>query len=214
MEQLDGFRTIVISGHWNARIFTPDWVLENLCLGAPDTVIEVAVDLAQPMYRLTFEGMNLHVGSSRIMVNPARPLDDELLDRMGKLIDRVLEHLPHTPVSAMGINLRWVERQLEQDWIGLFRLPGARRFADAGAEVGKTTAKWELLLAGRQLNLTVEYVPDDASMVIDFNFHTDLRDTQHARRQLADGVREYQTLAERMLAHIVGGDGHEGNSDE
>ena len=93
--------SLVMLGHFNPAIFTPAWFGWNELLH--EKTVKIAdVKIVHPQIAI-FEAdwLNLHVQPESFQINTAQPPCVRLLDLAVRIFR---ENLPHTPLSAMGIN--------------------------------------------------------------------------------------------------------------
>jgi hypothetical protein len=97
--------SIVVLGHWNSAIFSPGWIAGRLT-SSKEIGIEFAVDEPMQPPRFSFDGIYLRLAERRLVLAPSTP-DDAVLQQMEGVACRVLQELPHTPVSAVGGNFQF-----------------------------------------------------------------------------------------------------------
>lgn len=97
--------SIVSIGNWNARIFTPNWVSENIFVMSDGDTMDMGLN-EQPQLTLTYiwNKIQLLTSDSRIEFKTNQCTTDTL-GQMEQCYLRLAELLPHTPVSAVGFNL-------------------------------------------------------------------------------------------------------------
>jgi hypothetical protein len=97
---------VVLVGHWNRAILTPQGIANRLFQLPPETEIgiEVPVDSIGP-YRVSHSELVVMVNSVQLIVE-ATANDFTALQRAMRLAHRAMENLPETPVFAVGFNVR------------------------------------------------------------------------------------------------------------
>lgn len=93
--------SLVMLGHFNPAIFTPAWFGWNELL--PEKTVKIAgAKIVHPQIAI-FEAdwLNLHVQPESFQINTTQPPYVRLRDLAVRIFR---ENLPHTPLSAMGIN--------------------------------------------------------------------------------------------------------------
>lgn len=166
--------TVVLAGYWNPAIFSPEWVIGRLTQ-AQEVGVEVAIAPA-PALRLTFDGLHLRVGQRRLVLGMNVP-DPPSLQRMRLVVQRILNDLPHTPVSAIGVNFQFVQREPDAALLRLFDVQDHGPLADAGLVLRETTIQRRFESEGLTLNLQLGI--GDEALMFNFNFH-------HASANAAD----------------------------
>jgi hypothetical protein len=196
MEPIASGHSIVMVGGWNVRIFSPLWVTQHLT-DEQEVGLEVAVNNPALPMRLVFEGLQMEVSGTRIALKPAAA-DGETLRRLQRVARRILELLPHTPVSAVGVNLKYLEQRPEPELARLFQLGDNDALSGMGIQIASTTLRRSLLIDGRALHFSVTFQEDDA-VAFDFNYHHPSQNAVQAREHLNADVGEYCTLSARIL---------------
>lgn len=123
---------IVFLGSFNPRIFHPSW-FENEGLARPDELAESLSERQQNIL-VTPDVARCDIGPDisveclqhRLTINSATSLGEE---RLRNLASDILSKLPHTPITAIGLNHSLVyESKTEQDWhdIGDMLVPKER----------------------------------------------------------------------------------------
>src|SRR5438128_129219 len=97
---------VVVLGHWNRAILTPQGIASRLFQLPPETEIgiEVPMDAIGP-FRIANGDLTVMVGTSQLMVE-ARENNFSSLERAMRVARRAMENLPETPVVAAGFNIR------------------------------------------------------------------------------------------------------------
>ena len=85
---------------------------------------------------------------------------------------RILEMLPHTPISALGFNFLYEEKELSQQLFDLFKFKDDDDLSDKGYILKERTIKRTILVQDLTLNLTQSI--DDENKV-KFNFNWDFK---------------------------------------
>src|SRR5262245_44911690 len=98
---------VVIVGHWNRAIFSPDGIAKRLFQLPEGTPVQVLVPLdAVEPYHVRHENVTVIPRSDRLLVQPVQSNVDNLVEAI-VIARRALEDLPRTPVFAAGLNLRY-----------------------------------------------------------------------------------------------------------
>jgi len=163
----DGW-TIVLAGHWNRMIFTPQWVSDRLFHTAEVETLVGLPPVAPFIYRNP--QVLLEVASSRLVFRP-QVLNDECLQRAEEMALTVLETLRDTPLIAVGINFAFTEQNPPDELLALFNSPDGVLIAGAGWEIVSHRLTRQLRREERTLNLTLVFSGQEVQ--VEFNFHTD-----------------------------------------
>lgn len=106
---------VVVIGRFNPYIISPPWLIEQgLASEKVDVKIGLDLDKGRGIISVDIEGFSWHVTDSRLTISVRDPRKNP-----SELAGRVLEKLPHTPVSAIGHNYHF--RCELTEWHG--RLP-------------------------------------------------------------------------------------------
>jgi hypothetical protein len=192
----DGW-TIVLAGAWNPRIFTPDWLATNV-FNLANISLEFPI---QPLAPYRFHGNNVTIVPSqdRVVLAPEN-LRDETLVEMEHQAIRILELLPHTPLSAVGTNYRFMEDELVDPLRRVFGVADEGDLAAAGYGVSETQVSRKLTWDGGSVTFRLTRVA--AGVTADFNFHRPLTAAATAVDQLRDAVLRDRNRAADILQSI------------
>lgn len=177
--QLDKpFSALVIVGGWNSHIFTPAWIKRYLFPGEEETF---TVDM------LVSQGFNTQFVAPRILSKEVEillqenrlnfsPIENknENFDRIQELALHLSDYLPHTPVTAYGINFLFTENDISGDLINLIRPRDLEELEQFGTSLTSEKYTRRLELNGRTLNFTIGFEAE--KVTFDFNFHFKIRD--------------------------------------
>jgi len=96
---------ILCLGNWNKKVFTPEWVGNN--------VFELETDKIQAFFNpnemeigYTNEGVTLLPRDSVLEIK-LENISKETEEYSGELLNKILALLPHTPIRAIGFNIRY-----------------------------------------------------------------------------------------------------------
>lgn len=188
--------TVVLSGQWNVKIFTPEWLAQHVFL-ATDVALELNLGPVIQGIRLTNGNMVIYPASDRLIFG-VRTIDDLALRRVENGAIAILNLLPHTPLAGVGINFGFVESQPDDDALALFGLNDIGRLSDAGCEIERTELARKMRIGDRVLNLKNSL--QDGSMEIDFNFHKDTKTSEEAVAVIREQVLLRRDEAVRLLS--------------
>lgn len=175
--------TIVVTGAWNPKIFSPQWISKHL-FGYDEGVnvnieqIVVATDNQQPTTITYIDHVGLRASESRVelFMDQLEADNFTLLERVAK---NTISILQHTPLGALGVNFNFIEEEPEDDLIDKLKSPDGleRKFA-IKAQSFKATIGLE---EHQDLNLSREI--SDGLVKINFNYHF-----SPLRLDIADGI--------------------------
>ena len=99
--------TILIAGAWNRAILTPDGIRNRLFNLAPDTPIELEVEVNSPaVFRVKRDGVSVCPTNEYLILVPS-DFTKEGMEKAATIGIRALEALPETPLTAAGMNFRY-----------------------------------------------------------------------------------------------------------
>ena len=107
---------------------------------------------------------------------------------------RVLETLPHTPVTGVGINFRFEELEPDATLLALFDFADTGRLADAGAQCRRFQINRQLDFNDALLNLQIVHVVGQA-VQFDLNYHNDATNPSEASGFIANSVLSFKDNA-------------------
>lgn len=193
--------TVVMNGGWNIRVFSPEWVVEHL---SPKGDIELGVAIANPdaPIQLKFEGVALQVGAGRLVLTPST-LDEAGFESVQRIAKQIVELLPHTPISAVGVNFKYQIDEPDDNLLSVFDLPDNEKLADKEFSVRATLIKRAIDWDGVLLNLILTH-QHGAETTIEFNHHRTITRTAPASAALEESISELQTKTLEALRGIYG----------
>lgn len=103
-DQFQNINTVVIVGAWNLAIFTPEWVRMNILRDEdyPDVKIMYPLNVLHSL-RFSTGKFDFCIGDNRFMFTLTEKNDQAEHDMLN-VVSSICQKLPHTPVSALGIN--------------------------------------------------------------------------------------------------------------
>lgn len=199
----DAFNLVAI-GAWNAAIFSPEWAKKNIADDQERDVI-----LAIPMQmglapRLTVDGVNIYPSLQAIVFDCA-VFGGDAVDSCVRKFHKISELLPHTPISAVGVNFRYFGSLLESELLAeLFAFGDAGKI-DAGVfSLSSAVIRRTFNLAGGgTLNLSIDSLPDQ--LKIEFNFHDEVSTlAEAAEKTTVERVRTIREQSVKFLSEVYG----------
>lgn len=169
-----GFNILTI-GRWNPAVLSPQWIRSNV-IDTIDTEVTLAIsidDSGAPS-RLSFS--NIHLFPTGRYLD-ARPVDaqEAAFSAVGETVSKIIGLLRHTPISAIGINFRFIEVIHPESLAPNFQFDDAAKIPhDKYSLLTSTIIRSFQLENDDKLNLSLIY--DGQEMNVEFNFHTDSSD--------------------------------------
>lgn len=103
---------IVVIGDWNIAILTPDGVRRHLFHADANVQLNIELQIDRPgPFRLTHAGIMVTPSPTKLEVGPVTA-NVEQMAICADIATRALNHLPLTPISAVGVNFRYKIRPL------------------------------------------------------------------------------------------------------
>ncbi len=163
----EGWNVVVI-GHWNRAIFLPAWISGRLT-DEKDIGLELLVGGGEQMFRLSFDSLALLVSKDRLQLGVAKATP-ELMRSALAAAHRVLSDLSHTPISGVGINMRFRCEEPDGKLIDAFRTSDLTAIGDyTERPVESTMIRRALQISGYALNF--EATLNEGKVILDFNYH-------------------------------------------
>lgn len=195
---VDGWN-IVLSGHWDALIFTPDWIRTHVA-SAKEVGVDLPTVAALPP-RLIFDGIYLLVVENKLLLGARKP-DDAALGHMEEAASRVLKLLPHTPLTATGVNFAFVEEQ--PGALAKAMTPHeADAIASAKLQLRGGTVRRSALLGEQAINWTLE-PREQGKTLLSFNFHFDTPSASQALSSLRMSLVKLKSQAYELCNKLYG----------
>lgn len=198
---------LVIVGGWNSRIFTPHWIKKYLFPGEQEKfTIEMQAPFS-PGFNTQFVSPRVSSKEVRILLQENRlsfsPVEnkDENFDRIQDLALQLADYLPHTPVTAYGVNFLFTEDHVNQDLIDFIRPKDLTEIGQFGASLTNEEYTRRLLLNDHTLNFTIGL--KDENITFKFNFHSDIGDLIEFKEGiLTTPILELKQEAEKFITEI------------
>jgi len=161
------FKTLVIAGEWNRSILSPPWVTKYL-LPNKDIKVEVSLNINSSL-RFTSDIDSVIFGideTGRFNFSSINK-SDESFSLIEDLSSKIAEYLPHTPVTAFGINFVFEENP-NDNLNAIFNFPDNQGFGEIGFNRKSASIKRQFDNNNRTLNLDIRM---EKKCIFEFNFH-------------------------------------------
>ena len=191
--QLD-HTSAVVRGFWNPFIITPDWLRK--CGVVEGTLEPKPLPASEAPFAFELGALRWEPGPDRLAIISTRG------ENCGLYAKRVLDHLPHTPIQAIGIN--FVYKAVIEAWPAQ-HLPRIGEVSlGRHGPLNLKQVRWVGLAeldADTILNLTVSQAPRE--VICSFNFHRNVDDARKAA-ELASKWSDDRDQAARLLRNLFG----------
>jgi hypothetical protein len=192
--------TIVLVGYWNRMLLTPDWVATNLF--EQDTI-----DVAFPVMPLN----PLMFTAGKVRFTPAderatislEVVEDDAWGKAEHIALSLLAKLPHTPVRAFGVNLRFSESVPDPAQLSLFNFVDLPALTDFGCEVQSALVQRTLKVRD-DLVLNLKITHGQSGLDYDFNFHFEVKNADEARVNLKGKTAKCKEVALVLMKDAYG----------
>lgn len=192
---------VVVLGSWNPGILQPRWLAAEVFHGdAANTPVQVEFSLTagQPP-RFVMEGIKFVPAFDKLLLIPQGLEDGQLADCEAKL-RIILTALPHTPVTAFGINFEFLDEEPSKALVGLFaERESLAETANLAFETQSTASVRAMEMNGYILNFT-RTLSSKNTVAYKFNFHYKVADTVAAAAQLNGAMTANLITARRIVA--------------
>ena len=128
---------VVLSGEWNVRIFKPQWTVANLFNGEQTDVSFILTAGIQHL-RYRSPSVTLLPKDDRLIIGP-RHATKASMGAAVNVAKNVLKLLPHTPLSACGVNFGFESEELPDSLGGTFDLADHGVLVEAGCQVDRVS---------------------------------------------------------------------------
>lgn len=199
---------IVLVADFNPAIFQAPWIAKHLfgrAEGEQMTLAEVLIQNGPVFISLTFlEGVAINVGLNRteLFALDAQP---ETLERVEAVLLKMLEALPHTPLTAIGCNLSYIDDNPSEAVVDLFKTPEG---FEAEGVLNVRQSGVQLQLEGGQL-LNFSRVLGPQEVRYSFNYHRAEGDSERYKEFVPGMIAKARGHSETLLQSLYGYGGHE-----
>lgn len=103
---------ITVYGRWNKRIFTPEWVSTNLFHLKKGTQIKGLVNPVEFELGYKHEGIWILPTANSLEIKIENTKNIDALKKAPKILYEILSLLPHTPVKAIILNIKFENKKI------------------------------------------------------------------------------------------------------
>lgn len=193
-------RDVVVLGRFNPHIINPAWLRKvKICESDNDVNIEFGFNMDERRGVFQFT-----IGDFRWQVTDTRLNIGSLEGNPSEMAARVLEKLPHTPITAVGHNFAYRSESTEG-----MRLPqigdldGPRLSQDHSLEVNRLSWACTVQLANAVLNMKVTKLTN--SVEVTTNIHREASSVEEVTA-ISEGFEKDSELSKKMVGSITGAD--------
>jgi hypothetical protein len=192
--------TIVILGNWNRAIFNPMWLKDNDVFHEESLKLEFSTTLG--MVKMTGDSVMLIPTNDSLVVAPTE-VTDENLKRVEEVAVKLLEKLPHTPISKVGINLGFNVTDCDAKLLSHFPNPDNGKFIDYGLTPKNQIYQWSFDFEG--LTLTIFFTLLSGNMLnVKFNYESVTPTSSKAIDAIRGNISQHFEKTKSLLKTIYG----------
>jgi hypothetical protein len=199
---------IVLVADFNPAIFQPPWIAKHLfgrTEGEQMALAEVLIQNGPVLTPLVFlDGVAINVSGNRTELF-ALNAEHETLECVEAVLLKMLETLPHTPLSAIGCNLSYIDDNPSDAIISLFTTPEG--FEAEGTLTLRHSGVQLQLDNGQLLNFSRVLGPNEVRY--SFNYHRTEGDSQRYMEFVPGMIANARDHSKTLLQSLYGYDGHE-----
>jgi hypothetical protein len=190
--------SIVVVGYWNRMIFTPKWVGKEI-FKAPSVERLVSMAPVTPViYRN--DDITIAIGEEKLDVM-LRKLNITCMKDAEQKVKDILTSLPHTPISAIGVNFGFIEENREASLLKLFNYQDDPDIAASdNYEILRRQLTRQLSREGKILNLTLSF--DGSRVEFDANFNHPVDSAQKAREVIDNQTENMYNRLTTLLEKV------------
>jgi hypothetical protein len=164
--------SIVIAGAWNIRLFTPDWLSQNILKheGSSGFQIEMGIGTGIRSWRFIAGDFIFSPGEDKFIFS-VKSATLENLKECEMYAQRLLELLPHTPIAGIGINLCFTSDEPSAKLTKLFDLSDNKDVSSCSLQFDECTIarSFKVPNSNQRMNASISLV--NKVVELDFNHH-------------------------------------------
>lgn len=180
---------IVIAGAWNIAILTPEGIakrLFNLDSGTP-VEVQVAVNVRAPI-QVKYDDIIVQPAPSALVILP-QTSSPELLKKSVNIAKRALKDLPETPLSAVGLNIRFQFDNIPDALINACNSVIDNKLSDENLKIMGKVLKRQVEWKKGELNIEIHEKQNSSAHVL-FNFNKNSNNPA----ELSEWLEKYEDM--------------------
>lgn len=194
------YNVLVLVGLWNKGIFNPDWVSKFLLPKEKKLNIEFPLNV-EGSARISSDKMRIFVVGNKLNFSPLNTYD-ETFEMIQELATKTADYLPHTPVTAFGINFLFETSEIDEKILQLLNLNDSEPLEEFGAKIKSFEHRHSLELDQKTLNLKITN-ENDSKVTFDFNFHFGISDlTQFKEKIHSNPILDLKELSISIMKEV------------
>ena len=198
MQLVNEFNTLIIPGFWNNAIFTPEWfskfIESNKTLN-----VEFPVHISGSV-RISTDELRFFALDNKLIFTIINPNDD-VFRKIETIALKVADYLPHTPVSAFGLNYTFESNLTDGELGKIFEFQENEIMAINGYKLVNTNINRSFLKDNHTLNLKV--INQGDKVRFELNFHFEINSLVKFKELFTtDIMLEYKDQAIKLLTNL------------
>ena len=195
--------SVVIVGRWNRAILTPAGIGKRLFELPEGTPVEVmlAIDAIAPP-RVSHDGIIVVAGNDRLMIQP-ESCEYVDLDRARQLAKKALCELPETPISGVGINIRFKSEESELALDKIIDSTWDDELSDNDYSIQERGVKRSLAWQNGTINISITS-NENGKQFVQFNFDMQALDVATQNQWLDVPIGHIQSEVKKILFATMG----------
>ncbi len=198
MRVKEGSFTIILVGHWNKYILTPDWIGKNIF--KDDQIgVEVAFNIALPNRYISQKNNVILVPTSNNVTLVSLKPEDQCLENVETFAHELVLLLPATPVQAYGFNFGYTEK-INDDLMKMFDFNDDGWFKEQEIATTHKSIHRRIIVEDTAVNLRISH--DNESISFDFNYHYDVKSTEDIKKNIKGAALKNKGISEKVLKTV------------
>jgi hypothetical protein len=155
---------IILLGNWNKRIFSPKWVNTNIFGIAEGSKYQGLINPEEMEFGYLHNDIAILPRSNSLEIKLEK-FNENTINQGGVILEKILQLLPHTPIKAIGINIRYKFLKKDNNKI----VNSLRELKCSFSDFLTKQIKFSKNLEDCQLNIITDIGTED--FIVNFNFH-------------------------------------------
>lgn len=190
-------------GGWNANILlNVDWLKRYLFPNNETFKVEMPVksSIFGPP-QISTDSVKLSLTGPKLSFTQLRD-EDSILGQIEELVKKVSDFLPHTPVSAIGINFLFEEKEESGKQYTEYPPPDFIKKAELFGTLTEQQHRYSFSAGRYTLNLTIRET-SEGMKTYDFNYHHKIKSLPDIKEIFAKrSIIEYKDESERKVTEL------------
>ena len=192
------FNTLILVGMWNKAIFNPKWISKYLLPKEKKLQVELPLNV-DGSARISSNKIRIYILGAKLCFVPLLTTDENF-ESIQSLACKTADYLPHTPVTAFGINFLF-ENDTNKDLIKIFNLNDSEKIHEIGAKIKNTRYTHSIEIDDLLINISLS--TENNRMLFDFNFHFDISNLTEFKEQInKNSILKLKKIALNFMKEI------------